>query len=177
MAVHLEPCNSFAQAVCSGQMATVHAPVPRRPRSCYTFYLHTLEMQMYSMFSACAISPRLPEMSGSWCMNWPFLLNLHPQLLERDEPYKIYLNIDLLCLLAVDLFGKNSHWLHCEPYWSTAVFILVNKSGQGAFHGPKGRSMTLILYFPQNRVALFILLVGKSHVVPCIVLGQCLGVH
>ena len=143
--------NSFARAVSSRQMATVHAPVPALSCSCYTVYLHTLQMQMYSMFSACAISPILPETSGSQCMNWPTLCNLHPQLLEIDEPYKIYLNIDLLCLLAVDLFGKNSHWPHCESYWNMAVSILVNKSGQGAFHGPEGRSMMLTLYsFPKT---------------------------
>lgn len=90
--------NSFARAVSSGQMATA----PAVACCCYTVCLHTLQMQMYSMFSACAISPILPEMPGSQCVNWPSLCNLHLLVLEIDEPYQIHLNTDLLCLLAVD---------------------------------------------------------------------------
>lgn len=40
-------------------------------------------------------------------MNWPSLCNLHLLALEIDEPYQIYLNIDLLCLLAVDQYGRS----------------------------------------------------------------------
>lgn len=103
--------NSFAQAISSGHMATMHAPVPALSCSCYTVHLHILQMQMCSLFSTCAISPILPELAGSQCMNWPTPHKIHPQLLERDEPYENYFSTDILCLLAAHLFGKNSHSL------------------------------------------------------------------
>lgn len=171
--------NSFAQAVSSRHMATVHAPVPALSCSRYTVYLHILQMQMCSLFSACAISPILPEMSGSQCMNWPSLQNLHPQLLERDEPYKINLNIDNLCLIAAHLFGKNSHSL--ATLWGILKHGCVSTSKQsrsGYLPQPQGKMHDAdTVLFPQNRVALCKLLLGHSHAVPYIVLWQCLGAY
>lgn len=114
--------------------------------SCINLYLHLPAVVslfahitdadiQYSLFSACAISYVLPEMSGSQCLNWSSLCNLYPQLLEIRMHYKIYLNIDFLCLLAVDLFGRNSHLPHCEIHRSMVVSIPVDKSDQAAFHG------------------------------------------
>lgn len=104
-------------------------------------------MQIYSKFSSRAISLTPPEISSSQCMNWPCLWNLHPQVLETGEPCKVYLAADLLCLLAVVLFGKTSHWACYQPQWSMTVSKLVNKTTQSAFHGPKGRTMMLTMYF------------------------------
>ena len=78
---------------------------------------------MHSVLSACAISLALSETSGSQCMNWPSLHTRHPQHQGADEPHKTYLNIDLMCLLAADLFSKNSHWPHHDAHTETQLCL------------------------------------------------------